>query len=202
MTFILGRVTFIVADWASSLLDRLYVGDQDLPKVIISDRDLKFLGDLQKSLFNKLNISLLYSTAYHLQTNRLYERINQIAEITLRFYVYQLYDISNQLKVLLKLQVLINYTPLLLIGLSAYEVAYRFPLNQVLDLLKLLIKPYQVAVRIQASDAITFSQMNMKFYYDRKHQPLFVRIDNQALLRLYKGYNILVNDKLIRKQAQ
>lgn len=58
--------------------------DWGLPKVIISDRDPKFLVELWKIVFDKFEIKLLYSTAYHSQSDGQSERTNQTVEIALR----------------------------------------------------------------------------------------------------------------------
>ena len=44
--------------------------------------------------------------------------------------------------------------------------------------------------------------MNQKFHYNRKHYPQFLRRDDYALLRLYKGYDIPANKALKRKVDQ
>ena len=70
------------------MLERLQVGDWGILKVIISNRDRKFLLELWSALFKKLGVSLLYSTAYYSQTDGTSERINQVAEIALRFLIH------------------------------------------------------------------------------------------------------------------
>ena len=60
-----GKSTFTAADWACRLLRRLRKIDWGLPKVIISDRDRKFLSELWSTLFDMLGVKLLYLTAYH-----------------------------------------------------------------------------------------------------------------------------------------
>jgi len=59
----------------------------NIPKVIISDRDAKFIGNFWKSLFQGLDTKLNLSTAYHLQTDGQTERVNQVLEDLLRMYV-------------------------------------------------------------------------------------------------------------------
>ena len=51
-----------------------------LPKVVISDRDVKFTGKFLKSLFKGLGTQINFSTTYQLQTDRQIERVNQILE--------------------------------------------------------------------------------------------------------------------------
>ena len=80
-----GKNTFTAADWAGRLLRRLRKVDWGIPKVIISDRDRKFLSELWSTLFDMLGVKLLYSTAYHPQTDGSLERTNQTIEIALRF---------------------------------------------------------------------------------------------------------------------
>jgi len=58
-----------------------------IPKVIISDRDVKFTGNFWKNLFQGLNTKLNFSIAYHPQTDGKTERVNQVLEDMLRMYV-------------------------------------------------------------------------------------------------------------------
>ena len=58
-----------------------------IPKVIISDRDPKFTGNLWKSLFKGLDTKLNLSSSYHPQTDGKTERVNQVLEDMLRKYV-------------------------------------------------------------------------------------------------------------------
>jgi len=58
-----------------------------LPKVIISDRDVKFTSTFWRTLFAELGTQLNFSTAYHPQTDGQTERVNQVLEDMLRAYV-------------------------------------------------------------------------------------------------------------------
>jgi transposase InsO family protein len=49
-----------------------------MPKENVSDRDTKFTSNFWKSLMVGLETKLLFSTAYHPQTNGQMERVNQI----------------------------------------------------------------------------------------------------------------------------
>ena len=65
VTLIPGKDDWTAAQWAEALLDQLWLADWGLPKVIISDRDRKFLSNFWTALFKKLGVQLFYSIAYH-----------------------------------------------------------------------------------------------------------------------------------------
>jgi transposase InsO family protein len=58
-----------------------------IPKMVISDRDVKFTSSFWKELFAGLNINLNFSTSYDPQTDGQTERTNQIVEDMLYMYV-------------------------------------------------------------------------------------------------------------------
>lgn len=90
VTIIPGASTYTAKDWAKALLERLAIADWGLPSAIISDRDRKFLSELWTEIFKQLGVKLLYSTAYHPQTDGQSERTNQTVEIALQFYINSL----------------------------------------------------------------------------------------------------------------
>ena len=57
-----------------------------VPKVIVSDRDPKFVGKFWQSFMGKLNTRLNMSTARHPRTDGLIERVNQTMQTLLRCY--------------------------------------------------------------------------------------------------------------------
>jgi hypothetical protein len=58
-----------------------------MPREIISDRDTKFTSSFWKSLMVGFETTLLFSTAYHPQTDGQTERLKQIVEDMLRMHV-------------------------------------------------------------------------------------------------------------------
>jgi hypothetical protein len=58
-----------------------------IPKMVISNRDIKFTSAFWKELFVGINTNLNFSTRYHPQTDGQTERTNQIIEDMLRMYV-------------------------------------------------------------------------------------------------------------------
>ena len=57
-----------------------------VPKVIVSDRDPKFVGKFWQTFMGKLNTKLNMSTARHTRTDGLTERVNHTMQILLRCY--------------------------------------------------------------------------------------------------------------------
>lgn len=190
-TYIPGKSTWSAGEWAAALLDRLAVGDWGVPKALLSDRDPKFLSDLWKAIFEKLQVKLLYSTAYHPQTDGMSERTNQTAEIALRFYMHTLMKPSEWPTILPRLQALLNNMKSSTTGKSPNEITYGFALNKPLDLITPSSSlPDQAQARVEAADAISFAQMHQKLHYDRRHQPMYFKVGDKVLLRLHKGYSI------------
>ena len=58
-----------------------------LPKNIVSDRDPKFTGHFWTSLFKSLGTTLLFSSAYHPESDGQTENLNQLLEAMLRHYI-------------------------------------------------------------------------------------------------------------------
>ena len=56
----------------------------DVPKVIVSDKDTKFVGKFWQSFMGMLNTKLNMSTARHPRTDSLTERVNQTMQRRLR----------------------------------------------------------------------------------------------------------------------
>ena len=69
ITFVLDKFTWFVAQWEKALLNRLNTTNWELLKIIISDRNCKFLSEMWTIIFRKLEIKLLYFIVYHSQTN-------------------------------------------------------------------------------------------------------------------------------------
>jgi hypothetical protein len=58
-----------------------------MPKKMVSDRDTKFTSNFWKSLFVSFETKLLFSTAYHPQTDGQEERVKKVLEYMLRMHV-------------------------------------------------------------------------------------------------------------------
>ena len=102
--------------------------------MIISDRDTKFLSSFWRSIFEKLGVQLLTSTAYHPQTDKQSERTNQSVEIGLQYFLTENPD-EEWVSFLPYLQALFNNSPNASTGLASNEVAYGNKVNDPLSLL-------------------------------------------------------------------
>lgn len=85
-----GKNTWTAEEWAYTFLNILDLVDWGFSKTLIIDRNPKFFNKFWTGLFEKLVVKLLYSTAYHPQTNGISKKTNQIVEINLRFFVHTL----------------------------------------------------------------------------------------------------------------
>lgn len=198
-----GKTNYTAEEWADVLLTQLLLLDWGVPKAIISDRDRKFVSALWKQIFTRLGVGLLYSTAYHPQTDGSSERTNQRVEIALRFWIATLRQPSAWAKTLPMIQFRCNNAFSQSIGRTPTEVATGFTINDSLELLgREPVKISSKVARLEAYDAVTWAQTNHKFHYDRAHHPQFLREGDFALLKLHKGYNIPATKLLGKKVGQ
>ena len=198
----------------------------EISKIIISNRDRKFLFDMWTTIFKQLEIRLFYSIAYHFQTDDQFERINQMIEIVFRFYLITMKNSTEWFRILIKLQRHFNNFHFVTIHKTLNETFYEFislqSLNMfrqfaIFDLIddlkksfatdnrKFFAKTFFNAItraRFEVIDVIAFAQMINKYYYDRKHQFLFMKIDDYALIKLHHDYNISTIEILDKKLSQ
>lgn len=189
ITMIPGKDTYTAEEWANRMVLRLFMLDWGIPKAIISDRDPKFLSELWREVFTILGVRLLYSTAYHPQTDGASERTNQTIEIALRYYLGTIIDPTQWPEALPKLQFDMNNSRSAPTGKTPNEIVYGFSPNMPIQMLKIPNIDIPKA-RIEAKDAMDLAAMAAKRQYDSKHKPMFFDVGDWALLRLHKGYNI------------
>ena len=60
-----------------------------MPQSIVSDRDPQFMSRFWRAVFDTLESKLLFSSAYHPQTDGQTERMNRTLEQMLRMYIYR-----------------------------------------------------------------------------------------------------------------
>ena len=137
ITLIPGKIAWGGKIWAEMLLDRLCLMLWGLPRAILGDRDRRWVGQLWEGIFEALDVHLLYSTAYHPQTDGQSERTNATVEIALRYYLATLPNMNQWPKVLPRLShALANSTNFSSTGKTPTEVLYGFRTREALDFLR------------------------------------------------------------------
>ena len=70
--------------------------------------------------------------------------------------------------------------------------------------IQLMIMNNYQPVHIDAKDVIGFAAMQMKYYYDKRHQPLYFQLNDMMNLCLHQGYtlsSLFINKKLKQQFA-
>ena len=136
VTHIPGKSTWAakewaVKEWAIALLYRLSQLNWGLSRAIIFDPDRKFVGQVWKEIFKALKLDLLYSTAWHPQTDGMFERSNQTAE-TLQYYITTLED--DKLWPIVLPRMSASLTKYSITSLASIQIIYGFKTREALDL--------------------------------------------------------------------
>ena len=84
--FIPVKYTYKAANIADIFMKELF-RLHGVPKVIVSNRDTKFVGYFWKALFKGLGTQLNFNTAYYPKMDGHTEIVNQVLEDILRMYV-------------------------------------------------------------------------------------------------------------------
>ena len=180
---------------------RLNTSNWNLFKMIISNRNRKFLFELWTKLFQEFDVDLLYSTNYHSQTNESSKRTNQILKIALRFHFQSISNIKNWLNTVIDFIQRTFNNSISSIEKIFNEICYDFTSLQSLDLLK-DTAVISTLSRTMIVDAIAMTQMYSKTIYDENHTSLKMQIENWTLLRLHKKYEISSTIVLERKLSE
>jgi hypothetical protein len=168
--------------------------------MIISDRNKKFLFDLWRTLFEKLEIFLLYSTTYHSQTNDVNELTNQILKIALRYYIQELRNFTLWIAALWKIQSIFNNPRLIVIEKISNELLYEITSNLSLNISSSKrTSVNHTHLRKKAENFVNWAQIINKLRYDRRHSSLFLKIEEWTLLRLRHEYSISELKNMIKK---
>jgi hypothetical protein len=69
VALVLGRSDWTATEWACAIVVCVIDLDWGLPKVLLSDWYPKFLSELWAAIFDIVRAKLLFSTAYHPQTD-------------------------------------------------------------------------------------------------------------------------------------
>lgn len=176
VTLIKGKNAQIAKKQAHAFLARLNLIDWRLLGELITNRKQKFLSKFWTVLFEKLEVKLFYSIAYHSQTNGSSEKTNQIIMIALQFFVYIFNNFGVQFQVFSQIQAIINNISSSSTNKIPNKIAYNFFSCYFFDLLAVFPTPNILATCVDISKAISFALLNQKVTYNQKYQPLFMII--------------------------
>ena len=194
---------WIAIIWVKALFDRFNLTNWDFFKIIISNKNRKFLSDLWSTLFSQLNVKLLYSTVYHSQIDDASKRTNQIIEIALRYHIQIFNDCKDWSTIVEIMQRTIN-NDIFSTNKSFNEICYEFTSINSSNLLKTCNATMKSSssTKLEIIDSIAMTQISSKKLYDQKHQSLILKIEDWVLLRFYKDYQILSSITLSLKLFQ
>ena len=196
------KSTYIAKDWANVFIKYLNIADWDYSKMILNDRDRKFLFDLWKSIFRTLKINLLYFTIYHSQIDDNSEKINQTVEVVLRHYLLSMNNSTEWSDVLSRFQTVLNNFSSVSTFKTANEILYEFKSNQSLNLIANISKIDISKAKIETVDAIAWNKLNHKKNYDRRHASLFLKEKSWTYLRMHHEYFISLFKNMTAKWFQ
>lgn len=122
----------ITAEGAAQLFFDRVIRDFGVPKTVVSDRDPRFVSAFWKALMSSLGTKLLYSTAFHPQTDGQTERAHRVIEQVLRSYVAagQSGGWHSQLG---QCEFALNSAVQASTGISPFEMVYGAPVREPLD---------------------------------------------------------------------
>jgi hypothetical protein len=198
-----GKATWSAEEWGVALVRHWQLTDWGFPRVIISDRDRKFLSNLWKGVFKTLRTKLLYSTAYHVQTDGQSERTNATIEIMLRYFLAIIYSMTNDFgsespfivddwpSCLPLLHAILNSSPNATTGRSPHEIMYGMTLGDPLRHLSSVPETpalQDFTLRDDAYEALKLAAVYIKDRYDRAHTEKHFRVGDRVYLTLHKRY--------------
>ena len=157
--FISDKIMFTAAQWVQLLLKCLVFRDWEILKAIISDWDRKFVNEIWHTIFQKKSVELLYSIAYHPQSDRQSEQMNQTFEIALCHYIADLEKLINWLSVLLIMQLIFNNFTSQFTGQSLNKILYEKKICEVIDHLNSSTITVKLTLQINPIDVIDFANM-------------------------------------------
>ena len=198
-------ITWKVADWFQKLLHQFQKCDWEIPQAIILNQNQQFINKFWTIIFYDLNCSLLFSMAYHPQTNSFLKWTNQTTEIIIQFFVTSHSNKDWDL-FLSSLQAQLNSARHAVTEVMLNELIYSVNLRSALNTLN---EPYEETIsdliiaetwemlQQEAAKTTLFINVKVKICYNFNHQPIEFKKNDQIFLQLHKDYNL--PKKLLKK---
>lgn len=162
-----------------------------LPKTVVTDRDKVFMSSFWKELFRIYNVKLLFSTAYHPQTDGQTERVNQCVEMYLHCAVHNFPSKWKSWLALAELWYNSSYHTSL--GCSPFKALYGYDANvgalstdSVTSDASLSSEAAQERqLHLQTlKEHLAAAQNRMKLQADKKRTDLVFQVGEKVLLKL------------------
>jgi hypothetical protein len=131
-----------------------------IPKVIISDRDKRFLCQFWKALFKMSGTHLRFSTAFHPQTDGQSERANRTLEEVLRHFVSPRQDDWDEYLDLAEYAINDSVNPST--GYTPFFLAYGHHPSAPMDLTDQVMVPAAQSYMQTASDALQHAKTRLR----------------------------------------
>jgi transposase InsO family protein len=169
--FLPGRKDWSTIEWVEAVYEGVTLNGWGYPRILVSDRDLRFLSALWNSILELSGTRQITTTAYHPSADAKAERTNFSLEVSLRFFVNVAQDDwVSKLKVI---EAQMNNAISASTKQAPNEILYgkkvRLDLTSSLSELSVEADDLTVrreTIRQEATLAIAFAQKAMKEVYD------------------------------------
>lgn len=130
-----------------------------MPKVIVSDRDRRFLSHFWQALFTALGTELRLSTAFHPQTDGQSERANRTLEEVLRHFINPRQDNWEELLPLAEFAINDSDNPST--GYTPFYLAYGEQVSSPIDLSDVVVPKAQATAQ-DVLDTVAHAKTNLR----------------------------------------
>ena len=187
------KTIYNIVDWAILILAWLLIVNWNLSRVIILNKNSKFVSKFWQKIFKSLSNKIFITIVYHSQTNEQFKRTNQTIEIVLRYLISKIFDV-NWIIVVFSFQFEFNNAANTFIDQILNKLKFDFfsrdlitsltnnIINQLINLNLL-----RLIYRKKTIDVMLFINAQMKFCYSNKHKSLMLKINDMIYLRLHKN---------------
>ena len=210
ISLIFDKNTYETKKWINALLNKLLIVDWEMFETIIFDRDSKFMSNFWQIFFIRLNTKLLISMTYHSQIDDSSERINQIVEIVIRYFVIEFSNIDYILA-FSTIQFQLNNTFNIATDLSLNEIIYGFKVKDAISNLIAFntanvqnLSIQRMKYQREIVDVTNFATVKIKIYYDSRHISIRLKQSEKIYLQLNKDYKLFdkSNSKLFQQKCE
>jgi hypothetical protein len=192
--FVPGKETWNAPEWADVFFDKV-ICRWGLPIAVISDRGSIFVSEIWNAIFQRMDVKILMSTAYHPQTDGQSEATNQYLQSVLRFFVNERMD--DWARYLAEAEYVINNSPNSSTKKAPNEILYGFKLRSPIDVVTSTesdaadkVAVDRMLARGDAEDSAKHAAFHIARHYNRKHKDVEFQKGSMVFLRLGSGYKM------------